>query len=161
MSEPKRRRRTVSRLFVLLWIAACSSSRSSSSSSGGSSGGPADPCAPTAGTYAVHTTKDPSSSASCPDVPDEDRAVDPNELFGGIRDDDGGPGCTVTRDSKACTITVHCEDDQDGFASTTDQSIATTPTSYHGTSESRTTGDAGPDGGLNVDCKYSFQATKK
>ena len=90
-------------------------------------------------------------------MPDAQRAVDPNVLFGGVRDDDGGAGCTITKDPKACTIVVHCDDSQDGFTSTTDQSITTTPTSFHGTSESRTTGD----GGLNVDCKYSFDATKQ
>jgi hypothetical protein len=142
-------------VFLCAGVWACSSS--SSSSGGGSSGAPPDPCAPSAGTYTIHTTKDPSSSAGCPDVPDQDVTLDPNNLFGGVRDDDAGPGCTVTHDSKACTITIHCDDVEDGFDSTTDQSIATMPTSYSGKSESRTTGD----GGLNVDCKYSFQATKK
>jgi hypothetical protein len=136
----------------LAGAAACTSHGSSGT------GPPPDPCAPTGGTYAIHTTKDPASSTGCPDVPDEDRALDPNVLFGGVRDDDAGPGCTVTKDAKTCTVVVHCVDMQDGFTSSTDQTISTASASYQGTSESRTTGG---DAGANVDCKYAFTAVKQ
>src|SRR3954468_1633751 len=98
----------------MLVLAAAIASSCSSSSKNEPAGEP-DPCAPAAGSYTLHYTRDPSSSAQCPDVPDENVQADGRDAG---TPSDAGAGCTTTR--SACTSTIHCAQTQDGFTTTDD-----------------------------------------
>lgn len=111
------------------------------------------------GEYTLTTTKDPSSSAQCPEGQTTTFTMNDKTDGGSSTDTDAGENpCTTEVNEANCSAKTTCHVEQSGVVSdtTSETTVASDGQSYSGTTTTTTTVS-----GTEITCKYTVEAKKK